>query len=106
MKIGYFSGSITHNADFELIMPAIKYIMYQYPFVELYLVGEVDVPKYLYRYKERIKSIPFGDWRELPQKIADMDINLAPLENTIFNEAKSENKWIEAKISESCYGCK
>lgn len=98
VKIGYFSGSITHNADFELIMPAIKYIMYQYPFVELYLVGEVDVPKYLYRYKERIKSIPFGDWRELPQKIADMDINLAPLENTIFNEAKSENKWIEAAL--------
>ncbi len=27
-----------------------------------------------------------------------MDINLAPLENTIFNEAKSENKWMEAAL--------
>ena len=30
--------------------------------------------------------------------IAEMDINLAPLEDTIFNRAKSENKWIEAAL--------
>lgn len=31
-------------------------------------------------------------------KIASVDINLAPLENSIFNEAKSENKWVEAAL--------
>ena len=30
--------------------------------------------------------------------IASMDINLAPLEESIFNEAKSENKWVEAAL--------
>ena len=27
-----------------------------------------------------------------------MDINLAPLTDTIFNRAKSENKWVEAAL--------
>ena len=36
------------------------------------------------------------DYKELPAKIAEMDINLAPLCDTIFNEAKSEIKWMEA----------
>ena len=30
--------------------------------------------------------------------IAQTDINLAPLEDTIFNRAKSENKWVEAAL--------
>ena len=30
--------------------------------------------------------------------IAEVDINLAPLEQSIFNEAKSENKWVEAAL--------
>ena len=27
-----------------------------------------------------------------------LDINLAPLEESLFNEAKSENKWMEAAL--------
>lgn len=98
VKIGYFSGSITHNADFEMILPAIRNIMKKYPFVELCLMGELDLPEILSKYKSRIKKIPFEDWRKLPRKIAEVDINLAPLEDTIFNRAKSENKWIEAAL--------
>lgn len=38
------------------------------------------------------------DWKNLPKLISDVDINLAPLEDTIFNRAKSENKWVEASL--------
>lgn len=43
-------------------------------------------------------SHPFVDWKKLPSLIAEVDINLAPLEQSIFNEAKSENKWVEAAL--------
>ena len=39
-------------------------------------------------------------WTRLPRLIASADINLAPIEESIFNEAKSENKWIEASLVE------
>ena len=38
------------------------------------------------------------NWRQLPQLIASVDINIAPLQDTVFNRAKSENKWVEAAL--------
>ena len=37
--IGYASGSITHNADFELIAPALYQILDNYSNVYLKLIG-------------------------------------------------------------------
>ena len=34
----------------------------------------------------------------LPALISEVDINLAPLVDSIFNRAKSEIKWIEAAL--------
>ena len=96
--LGYLSGSITHNADFELILPAITKIMKEKENVYLKVVGLLDVPKELEPYKERILTAPFVDWMKLPEIIASIDINLAPLEDSLFNEAKSENKWTEAAL--------
>ena len=96
--MGYLSGSITHNADFEMILPAIVHIMKKYSNVYLKVVGELDLPEELQLFKERIVTAPFVEWQALPEIIASLDINLAPLEMTIFNEAKSENKWVEAAL--------
>lgn len=98
VKIGYFSGSITHNADFEIILPVLTGLLQRHEEVELYLAGELDLPEQLRPWEARIKKLPFGDWKKLPGIIAEMDINLAPLEDTIFNHAKSENKWVEAAL--------
>lgn len=96
--LGYFSGSITHNSDFNMILPVIKKIMRKNPQVYLKVVGELDIPTELQDYKERVISVPFVEWKKLPELIASVDINLAPLENNIFNAAKSENKWMEAGL--------
>ena len=98
VRLGYFSGSYTHNADFELIKPVLIRLMEKYPQVELHLVGELDLPTDLENYKDKIALHPFVDWKKLPELIASVDINLAPLEEGIFNEAKSENKWVEAAL--------
>lgn len=98
IRIGYFSGSITHNADFALILPVIVRLMQKYENLELDLVGELTLPPELEDLRERVHFHKFADWRMLPQMIASVDINLAPLEESIFNEAKSENKWVEAAL--------
>ena len=98
VRIGYFSGSITHNDDFLLVMPALCKLMDKYKNVRLYIVGELLLPEELQPYEEQIVVSPFMDWQELPQLISSVDINLGPLEQSIFNEAKSENKWVEAAL--------
>ena len=96
--LGYFSGSITHNEDFELILPVIVRIMNENSQVKLMVVGELTVPDSLAPLKSRIIVKPFVDWDRLPALIGQADINLAPLVGTVFNEAKSENKWVEAAL--------
>lgn len=98
IKIGYFSGSITHNDDFSMILPIITRIMKENSNVELHIVGELDIPYELEPFKERVIANPFVNWKKLPEIIASVDINIAPVEQSIFNEAKSENKWVEASL--------
>lgn len=98
VKIGYFSGSITHNENFEMIKPAIVQILEKYPNVELHLVGYIDLPHDLQKFSEQIKMNDYVDWKELPKLISQVDINLAPLVDNVFNRAKSEIKWLEAAL--------
>ena len=96
--IGYFSGSITHNSDLEMIWPALRQILNEFKNVQLFLAGELTFQKILNEFPDKILYKKFLDWRKLPELISNVDINLAPIENTIFNAAKSENKWVEASL--------
>lgn len=98
VKLGYFSGSITHNDDFNMIKESVLRVMKEHSNVELHIVGLLDIPEEFEVVKDRIVAHPFTKWQELPKLIASIDINLAPLTDTIFNEAKSENKWVEAAL--------
>ena len=98
IKIGYFSGSISHNENFELIKPSIKEVLDNYPTVELHIVGHLDIPQDMKQYSQRIIVHEYVDWKALPQLISQVDINLAPLVDSVFNRAKSEIKWIEAAL--------
>ena len=97
-SIGYFSGSITHNDDFEMILPALVRFMSEFKDVKLHVVGDLDLPPALQSFSSRVVRLPFSPWRHLPKLLAGVDVNLAPLCDTVFNRAKSENKWIEAAL--------
>lgn len=96
--MSYLSGSITHNDDFKMILPVVQRLMKEHDNLYLKVVGLLDIPEELQEFKSRILTAPFVSWIELPRIIASIDINLAPLEKSIFNEAKSENKWTEASL--------
>ena len=98
VKIGYFSGSISHNENFELIKPAIKQLLTKYSNVQLHIVGILDIPQDMKPFENQIVTHDYVDWDKLPALISEVDINLAPLVDSIFNRAKSEIKWIEAAL--------
>ena len=96
--IGYFSGSITHNEDIIMIIPVFVKILREFKNVKLLLMGELDIPIELKKFSSQIIKKPFVDWKKLPEFISKIDINIAPIKENIFNEAKSENKWLEAAL--------
>lgn len=98
VKLGYFSGSSTHNKDFELISGVLAKIMKANPNVDLVLAGHIERPAIFKPFESRIRTIEFMDWKDCPQFQASIDINLMPLENGFFHKCKSENKWTEAAL--------
>lgn len=95
--IGYFSGSKTHDQDFEIVEEALEAVMKKYPQVYLKLVGVLSEDK-MKRLQNRIEKLPFMEWQKLPGVTAGIDINLMPLEDSLFHWCKSENKWMEAAL--------
>ena len=79
-------------------MPAILQILKEFPQTELHLVGHLTIPDEMKSYQKQLVSHDFLDWTALPALVAEMDINLAPLVDTVFNRAKSEIKWLEAAL--------
>jgi len=100
--IGYASGTPTHNRDFELIKPALIKIMRQYPQVELRLIGPIDPGGGWAGISERISQHNLVPWRKLPELLAELDINIAPLfVDNPFSQSKSEIKYMEAAMVET-----
>ncbi len=97
VKLGYFSGTISHNKDFATITDALMEIMEKFSQVELFLVGPLDIENRLNKFKGRIKQFSYVPRKKHFENVASVDINLAPLEiGNPFCESKSELKFSEA----------
>lgn len=101
IRIGFFSGTNTHDADWASIEPAIARVLDAHD-VQVWLGGLVEPTELLDPYRQRIKRFDFVTWSELPQLLHQVDICLAPLTpDSRFNEAKSAIKWLEAALVET-----
>ncbi|WP_051281024.1 glycosyltransferase [Actinomyces slackii] len=99
LRIGYFSGTTTHDADWAAVEPAVIAAMRRHPHVHLCLGGHLKPTAALSEFGERVHRLPFTSWLELPGLLRATDIHLAPLTgDSIFNEAKSAIKWLEAAM--------
>ena len=98
LRLGYFSGSPTHDADVAVIAPALAEILDRHSHARLVLVGPVTLPEVLHRFGDRVEQLGFTPWRDLPALMVEkVDVNLAPLElSSPFCRAKSELKYVEA----------
>lgn len=98
ITLGYFSGSGTHNDDFRLISDVLFELLRENKNLRLKIVGVLELDQKFDQVQEQIEKVGFVDWKKLPELIASVDINLMPLEDTLFHRSKSENKWMEAAL--------
>lgn len=99
VRVGYLSGTPSHNKDFATITEALIRLFDLYPSMRLVLTGPIDTDAALRPYEDRIERVPLIPRKEFFGHIATLDINLAPLElDNPFCESKSELKFFEAGI--------
>lgn len=96
VSIGYFSGTATHGQDFAMVIPALSRLLRSDPQVRLRVVGRLDVAGAFDDVADQIDIVPFMDYLALPRAIAEVEINLAPLQHHLFTACKSELKYFEA----------
>ena len=99
VRIGYFSGTKTHESDFAVCAPALRNILERYRNVELQLVGHLELPEILRSFKNQIRVLPLMPHSKMLDVLSEVHINLAPLElPNAFTQCKSELKVFEAAL--------
>lgn len=93
IRIGY-AGSLTHDRDVALITPSLGALLDKHdPYLIVESIGQrieglVGHPRY--RHFDHVAGLPAFS---VLQHARSWDIGLAPLEMTLFNEAKTDNKF-------------
>ncbi|CAN7469794.1 glycosyltransferase [Phyllobacterium sp. LjRoot231] len=98
VTIVYGSGTKTHDIDFLSASGAVFNVLSKRPNVKLRIIGELNIESRFNDFSDRIERLPFTTFDGYLEKVADADISIAPLEQTVFNDAKSNIKFLEASI--------
>lgn len=99
IRIGYFSGTLSHNKDFAVATEALIAVMEKCDTVELFLVGPLDINEQFKKFGSRVIQLPYVPRDQHFANSASCDIIIAPLEKgNPFCESKSELKFFEAGI--------
>jgi glycosyltransferase involved in cell wall biosynthesis len=96
--ITYGSGTKTHDTDFLQAAPALLRLLRARPEVRLRIVGELTLPAAFDMMAERIERVAPVPYARYLALLGESDISIAPLEPSLFNDAKSNIKFLEASI--------
>ncbi len=94
----YGSGTRAHGADFrDVLAPALARLMAEHPEIRLVICGYVDASDLAFQFPGRVQRIPLiADRDAYLAQMLMVDVNLAILRPSAFNDCKSEIKWLEA----------
>ncbi|WP_133650910.1 glycosyltransferase [Paraburkholderia flava] len=98
VRIVYGSGTKTHDADFRVASTAIARVLKARPEVRLRVIGELNLPADYSELNRQIERLPLSNYATYLKRVGECDINIAPLEPSVFNDAKSNIKYLEASI--------
>ena len=93
-SVSYFSGTRSHNEDFELVVPALERLLAKHEDVLAITVGPV-VSNWSH---PRFVREPKVDFKSYKQKMASAYLSIAPLVDTPFTQCKSALKILEAGV--------
>jgi glycosyltransferase involved in cell wall biosynthesis len=98
LHLGYFSGTPSHNKDFDIVLPTLTELLRTVPDLIVRVVGYMPEKELLKPYRGRVEYLPFIDFINLQRLIGETEINLVPLQDNEFTNCKSELKFFEAGI--------
>ncbi len=101
----YGSGTNTHDADFRQAEQGLLTAMERDERLCLRVVGPVQISQSFERFGERIERLPMRPYAEYLKVLSHSDISIAPLQETLFNDCKSNIKFVEASIVEVASIC-
>lgn len=96
--ICYGSGSRTHDIDFREAEAGLLAAMDAEPRLELLIIGPLGLSKDFARFESRIRRKRQMSYEAYMALLATADIALAPLELSVFNDCKSNIKFLEAAV--------
>lgn len=97
----FWQGGQSHISDWTPLKEAIRKVAAKYPktkwifFGDSYQIVSGVIPE---KQQERHKWMSYEAYR-LRRTLFNVDINLCPLQDTIFNRGKSAIKWYESTVS-------
>jgi glycosyltransferase involved in cell wall biosynthesis len=97
-RFGYFPGTHTHDLDFAVIAASLASALRTQPAARMLVVGPVALPEALQPFADRIQRLGVVPFHALPHLMAQCQSVLAPLEQTVFTQAKSGLKYFEAAL--------
>ena len=98
VTVGYFSGTPSHQHDFAIVTGALCRLLDRDPNVRFRIVGFMDDIGELAGFGDRVERLPLHDWVNLQRLIAEVEVNIAPLQENMFTNCKSELKFFEAAV--------
>ena len=90
------SGTKAHKQVWiEELAPALDLLLERHPFLEVDLVGHIQMPVVLRRHVTRVCCYPFSDYNAYLKRLKRADIGLVVLEPGLYTDAKSAIRWME-----------
>lgn len=97
-RVGYFSGSPSHNKDFDIASAALLQMLESHDHSRLVVAGYLDLGNKFKKFEDKIQRLPMMNFGPLQHEISKVQLNISPLQDNIFTECKSELKFFEAAL--------
>lgn len=96
LRIAYFSGSPSHSLDFDVARHGIARFLQESTDSTFTVVGHLELPGEFHELGSRVHSLPFMDFLAMQELLGQCDVNIVPLQQSVFTHSKSELKYFEA----------
>lgn len=93
-RISYLSGTKSHDHDFAVVTDVLKNELKCKEQLELMIVGPLEYNRE--SFGNKLFHLNYVEYKNLPQLIAKSWLNIAPLQENIFNRCKSGLKFFES----------
>ena len=101
IHVGYFSGTNTHDNDFKIVSEPLQRLLAKNSHLVLRMVGDVNLTESLRGFSSQIETVPIQDFLNLQRVQGETEICVAPLQNTVFANCKSDLKYFESTLAGS-----